>query len=223
MEYFFTILLALFTLLPVCAQEHNPENDHVRLTLTDGTVVEGYVQKYWSQGGMFKRMNTEFTMSPKADGKDAKSYDADKVCSIDFLTKSSDDGLFDHLVSQTVANPTTFNPKKTRRQFVYKEGEGSCGTIYWWNGVDQQNMQLGKLNVSTIYGIKLEGDSVIVPFMTGSVISLNAMRIRYKKTRPGLVDKVDRRVLKGGKKLWTAIAAEPMLFLKICEDFIDKK
>lgn len=69
--------------------------------------------------------------------------------------------------------------------------------MYWWNGVDSQNMQLGKMNISTIYGISLAGDSVVVPFMTGNVISLNAMRIRYKKTNPELVDYVDKRVLKG--------------------------
>lgn len=91
--------------------------------------------------------------------------------------------------------------------------------MYWWNGVDSQNMQLGKMNISTIYGISLAGDSVVVPFMTGNVISLNAMRIRYKKTNPELVDYVDKRVLKGGKRLWETIAAEPMLFLEICKDF----
>lgn len=59
--------------------------------------------------------------------------------------------------------------------------------------------------------------------MTGNVISLNAMRIRYKKTNPELVDYVDKRVLKGGKRLWDTIATEPMLFMKICEDYFEHK
>ena len=80
-------------------------------------------------------------------------------------------------------------------------------------------MQLGKINISTIYGFRMRGDEVVVPFMTGNVISLNAMRIRYKKTHPGFVDYVDKRVLKGGKRLWDAIASDPMLFVKICDNY----
>lgn len=220
------ILLMTISLLLTAtlgAQEHDPESDHVRVTLANGAVVEGYIQTYWVDGKLFKRMNTSFTMSEKPEGKDAKRYNAETVKSIDFVTPSSPDGRFDHMESQTVANPSTFKPKKTRRQFVHKEGETETGSVYWWNGIDQQNMQLGKMNISTIYGIKLKGDSVVVPFMTGNVISLNAMRIRYKQSRPGLVDFVDRRVLKGGKKLWTVISNNPMLFLKICGDYTLKE
>ena len=94
--------------------------------------------------------------------------------------------------------------------------------MYWWNGVDRQAMQLGTAGISTIYGVCLKGDSVIVPFMTGNVVSLNAMRIRYKKTHPGLADYVDRRVLKGGRRLWETIAYSPMLFLDICREYLEK-
>jgi len=218
------IIMFLFASMATYAQkEHTSEDDHVRVTLKNGTVVEGYIQTYWVSGKLFRRMNTSFTMSPKPDGKDTKHYSAETVQAIDFVTTSSADGRFDHLESHEVANPSTFSPNKTRWQFVYKDGDSPYGTIYWWNGIDQQNMQLGKMNISTIYGVRLKDTDVIVPFMTGSVISLNAMRIRYKKSHPGLVDYVDRRVLKGGKKLWAAIADEPMLFMRICGDFLDKQ
>lgn len=219
-------LIFLFAALAVslfadAQQNADAEKDHVRVTLNDGTTVEGYVRTYWVSGRLFKRMNTSFSMSSTPDGKDVVSYDADKVRSIDFVTKTSADGKYDHLESMLVANPSTFKPKATRRQFVYYEGAGKAGKIYWWNGVDSQNMQLGKMNISTIYGICLDGDDVVVPFMTGNVISLNAMRIRYKKTNPDLVDYVDKHVLKGGKRLWDRIATEPMLFMKICDDYFN--
>lgn len=217
------LIVSVACLCASAQQTGDKEKDHVRVTLSDGSVVEGYVQTYWVDGKLFKRMNTSFTMSPSADGKDARQYDAGKVRSIDFVQKTSADGKYDHLESMLVANPSVFKPKATRRQFVYKEGAGKVGDIYWWNGVDSQNMQLGKMNISTIYGICLSGDSVVVPFMTGNVISLNAMRIRYKKTNPELVDYVDKRVLKGGKRLWDTIATEPMLFMKICEDYFEHK
>lgn len=220
------LILFLFTAFAavLCAdarQTVDSDKDHVRVTLDDGTVIEGYIRTYWVDGKLFKRMNTSFKMSSTPDGDDIVSYDADKVRYIDFVNKTSADGKYDHLESILVANPSVFRPKSIRRQFVYKEGESRVGKIYWWNGVDSQNMQLGKMNISTIYGICLDGDSVVVPFMTGNVISLNAMRIRYKKTNPGLVDYVDKRVLKGGKRLWDAIAAEPMLFMDICEDYFN--
>lgn len=219
----FLFLFAAFSACAVAQETRDPENDHVRLTLTDGSTVEGYVQTYWVDGKLFKRMNTSFTLSPAPDGNNTVSYSADNVRSIDFVKKTSASGKYDHLESHLVANPSLLKPKKTIRQFVYKEDENEVGKMYWWNGVDSQNMQLGKMNISTIYGISLAGDSVVVPFMTGNVISLNAMRIRYKKTNPELVDYVDKRVLKGGKRLWETIAAEPMLFLEICKDFFNKK
>lgn len=220
------LILFLFTafaavLCTDARQTVDSDKDHVRVTLDDGTVVEGYIRTYWVDGKLFKRMNTSFKMSSTQNGDDIVSYDADKVRYIDFVKKTSVDGKYDHLESILVANPSVFRPKSTRRQFVYKEGESKVGKIYWWNGVDSQNMQLGKMNISTIYGICLDGDSVAVPFMTGNVISLNAMRIRYKKTNPGLVDYIDKRVLKGGKRLWDAIAAEPMLFMDICENYFN--
>lgn len=62
-------ILFLLSVFAVCvlanAQEHkNPEDDHVLVTLNDGTVVEGYIQTYWVDGKLFKRMNTSFKMSP---------------------------------------------------------------------------------------------------------------------------------------------------------------
>lgn len=212
--------LMLFTCVVINAQQSDDkEKDHVKVTLNDGRVVEGYIQTYWIEGKLFKRMNTSFKMSLTPYGKELVSYDADDVKSIDFV-KPSDAGVkYDHLESMLVANPSVFKSGKVRRQFVYKEGENKIAKIYWWNGVDSQNMQLGKMNISTIYGICLNGEDVVVPFMTGNVISLNAMRIRYKKSHPGFVDFVDKRVLKGGKRYWDAIADNPMMFLEICDEF----
>lgn len=218
------LTLAIAASLAASAQRTaDEERDHVRVTLSDGTVVEGYIKTYWTSGKMFKRMNTSFSMSPTPSGENATSYDADGVRSVDFVVKTSADGKYDHLESMLVANPSVFKPGKTRRQFVYKEGETEAGAMYWWNGVDSQEMQLGKVGISTIYGLRLAGDDVVVPFMTGNVISLNAMRIRYKKTNPGLVDYVDSRVLRGGKRLWDAIAARPMLFMEICEEYLNRE
>lgn len=220
------ILYLFFFSLSICTfaqPEDDSEKDHVRVTLADGTCIDGYVQEYWVSGKLFKRFNTSFTLSPKADGKDAVTYNADNVKCIEFVKKTSPDGKYDKLLSKVVANPSILKPKRTRKQFVYEEGGNEIGEIYWWNGIDSQNMQLGKMNITTIYGICLRGDSVIVPFMTGNVISLNAMRIRYKKTNPGLVDYVDKRILKGGKKLWDKLAYSPMIFLEICNEYFARQ
>ena len=88
----FLFLFAAFSACAVAQETRDPENDHVRLILTDGSTVEGYVQTYWVDGKLFKRMNTSFTLSPAPDGNNAVSYSADNVRSIDFVKKTSASG-----------------------------------------------------------------------------------------------------------------------------------
>lgn len=83
----FLFLFAAFSACAVAQETRDPENNHVRLTLTDGSTVEGYVQTYWVDGKLFKRMNTSFTLSPAPDGNNAVSYSADNVRSIDFMKR----------------------------------------------------------------------------------------------------------------------------------------
>lgn len=212
-------MLASITMASMAQSTTPAEEHHVKVTMANGDTISGYVQKYWFEGTLLKRPNYSFTMSPTPDGKGARQYDADEVTSITFTQKTSKDGRYDHLVSMPVATPTMFNKGKTKQCLVYVEQKGESGDIYWWNGYDQQDMQLGKLNISTIYGFRLKGDNVVVPFMTGSVVSLNAMRLRYKKTQPELVEWLDRQIMRGGKKLWTQMASQPGIFMDLCNEY----
>ncbi len=213
------VLLAFVPALPLLADGADSERDHVVVTLSDGTSVEGYIRQYWFDGKMFSKSNRKFKMSSTPSGSDIKEYTADDVKSVEFLKRGENGAYYPRLESRLVANPSTFKPGKVRRQFVYAEAHTAAGTIYWWNGYDSQRMQLGQIGISTIYGVCLSGDDVIIPFMTGNVISLNAMRILYKKKDPAFVDYVDKKILKGGRKMWDAIAADPSLFLDICEGY----
>ena len=207
-------------LSPLKANAQKSEMSRVRVTMNDGTQKEGNVTRYWSDGGGFKVMNRKFRM---IENGVEREYTADDVKAVDFVMKNPQSMLNENVVSADVANPTTFSPKKVKRQFVHIEGTTNEGTIYWWNGVDSQQMQLGSLTVSTIFGVKLAGEEIIIPFMTGNVISLNAMRIRYKKTaRKELVEYLDKRVLKGGQKLWDKIQRDPMLFLELINEYNNK-
>ena len=193
-------------LSPLKANAQKSEMSRVRVTMNDGTQKEGNVTRYWSDGGGFKVMNRKFRM---IENGVEREYTADDVKAVDFVMKNPQSTLNENVLSADVANPTTFSPKKVKRQFVHIEGTTNEGTIYWWNGVDSQQMQLGSLTVSTIFGVKLAGEEIIIPFMTGNVISLNAMRIRYKKTaRKDLVEYLDKRV--------------PMLFLELINEYNNK-
>ena len=204
-------------LSPLKAHAQQSEFSHVKVTMNDGTVKDGFVTRYWSDGGGFKVMNRKFRMME--NGKE-KEYTADEVKAIDFVMKNPESTLNENVITADVANPSTFYPNKLKRQFVHLEGTTDAGTIYWWNGVDSQKMQLGSLTVSTIFGVKLAGEDVVIPFMTGNVISLNAMRIRYKKTEyKGLVEYLDKRVLKGGQKMWDKIQRDPLMFLDLIAEY----
>lgn len=87
-KLFFLIIFIVVSACALAQEKRDPENDHVRLTLTDGSTVDGYVQTYWVDGKLFKRMNTSFTLSPGPDGNNAVSYNADNVKSIDFVKKT---------------------------------------------------------------------------------------------------------------------------------------
>lgn len=216
------VFLAFVMALPVFAEGDDDERNHVVVTLADGTTVDGYVRHYWFDGKMFSKPNRKFKMSSTPNSGDIKEYTAEEVKSVEFKKRGEDSAYYGLLESQDVANPSVFKPGKVTRQFVYAEKRTPEGAIYWWNGYDSQRMQLGQIGISTIYGVRLKGDDVIIPFMTGNVISLNAMRILYKKKDPAFVDYVDRKILKGGKRLWDAIASEPSLFLDICAEYPGK-
>ena len=205
---------------PVYAGDRDPEMDHVMVTMTDGRIVEGYVTAYWSETGLFKGLNRSFKMASTPGGDDERRYSAEEVSKVEFVKKTDASGD-DDIISADVANPTTFHPRKITRQFVHVEDSSEVGVIYWWIGIDRQQMQLGSMQVSTIYGVRLRGDSVIIPFMTGNVVSLNAMRIVYKKKDKRLVDYVDRRILKGGGQLWKLLAQRPSMFLDIVAEYYE--
>ena len=198
------------------------EQDHVLVTLNDGTKIEGYVTKYWSEPSTFSSMNRVFWLASGIDGNNPKRYSADEVKSIDFIVKISDRN-YEHVISAEVANPSTFKPHRSKKQFVHIEDSTSRGVIYWWNAIDSQQMQLGAVTMSTIYGVCFEGENIIVPFLTGNVISLNALRITYKKTeRKDLVEYLDKRILKGGSKLWNEVPRNPMMFMDFVEEYYSK-
>jgi|GEM_PF-29094 len=199
----------------------NNERDHVRVTMNDGSVRDGYVTRYWSDGGAFRVMNRKFTLR---EGATERELTADEVKAVDFVVPNPQSVINENVVSADVANPSTLHPRRVKRQFVHLEGTTDNGSIYWWNAVDKQQMQLGQLTVSTIFGVQLAGDSVVIPFMTGNVISLNAMRIHYKKTgRRVLTEYLDKRILKGGKSLWSNIQQSPTLLLDLIGEFNDNK
>ena len=49
------------------------------------------------------------------------------------------------------------------------------------------------------------------------------MWFEYKRSRRDFVEYVDKRVLKGGLRLWDSIAYNPMLFLEICRDYKEEE
>lgn len=217
-------LLLILALTVNCAAwgKDLTEQDHVRVVLNDGTRIEGYVTKYWSEPSTFGTMNRVFWLSSSIDGSNPVKYTADEVKTIDFIVKISDRN-YEHVVAAEVANPSTFKPHRSKRQFVHVEDSTALGVVYWWNAIDSQQMQLGTVTMSTIYGVCFEGESIIVPFLTGNVISMNALRIVYKKTeRKALVEYLDKRILKGGSNLWNKVPREPMMFMDFVEEYYSR-
>ncbi len=216
------LLLFLFLLSSVTVMTAQSDNDrdHVVVTLNDGTEVEGFVTRYWTENGLFGSVNRDFKMRP-VNSEEEKHYTADEVRKIRFVYSIYGENKED-VVSALVAHPTTFKPHRQLRQFVHLEDATSRGTIYWWNGIDSQRMQLGTATLTTIYGVRLDDDEVVIPFMTGSVVTLNVLRTIYKKKDRKLVDYLDQRILSGGKRLWDKMAQHPGMLLQFIDDYYSK-
>ena len=211
------LCLFLFAFITVMMAQGNNERDHVVVTLHDGTEVEGFVTRYWTENGLLGSVNCDFKMRP-LNTSEERHYNAEQVEKIRFIHAIYGNNK-ENVISAQVAHPTTFRPHRQVRQFVHIEDATSRGTIYWWNGIDSQRMQLGTATLTTIYGVRLADDEVIIPFMTGSVVTLNVFRNVYKKKDKKLVDYLDQRILSGGKRLWDTMSQHPGMLLQFIDDY----
>ena len=209
--------LLLFVSVCVMMAQTNDERDHVVVTLNDGKEIEGYITRYWTENGLLGSVNRSFKMVP-LESKEEVHYTAEEVQKVHFLQSVYGNNKED-VVSAQVAHPTTFNPRRQARQFVHFEDATDRGTLYWWNGIDSQRMQLGTATLTTIYGVRLKGDEVIIPFMTGSVVTLNVLRAFYKKRDKKMVDYLDQKILSGGKRLWENMAQHPGILLQFIDEY----
>ena len=211
------LCLFLSSFISVMMAQDNNERDHVVVTLHDGMEVEGFVTRYWTENGLLGSVNRDFKMRP-LNTSEERHYTAEQVEKIRFVHAIYGDNK-ENVITALVAHPTTFRPHRQVRQFVHIEDATSRGTIYWWNGIDSQRMQLGTATLTTIYGVRLADDEVIIPFMTGSVVTLNVFRNVYKKKDKQLVDYLDQRILSGGKRLWDTMAQHPGMLLQTIDDY----
>lgn len=211
------LCLFLFAFITVMMAQGNNERDHVVVTLHDGTEVEGFITRYWTENGLLGSVNRDFKMRP-LNTSEERHYNAEQVEKIRFIHAIYGNNK-ENVISAQVAHPTTFRPHRQVRQFVHIEDATSRGTIYWWNGIDSQRMQLGTATLTTIYGVRLADDEIIIPFMTGSVVTLNVFRNVYKKKDKKLVDYLDQRILSGGKRLWDTMSQHPGMLLQIIDDY----
>lgn len=211
------LCLFLFAFITVMMAQGNNERDHVVVTLHDGTEVEGFVTRYWTENGLLGSVNRDFKMRP-LNTPEERHYNAEQVEKIRFIHAIYGNNK-ENVISALVAHPTTFRPHRKVRQFVHIEDATSRGTIYWWNGIDSQRMQLGTATLTTIYGVRLADDEVIIPFMTGSVVTLNVFRNVYKKKDKKLVDYLDQRILSGGKRLWDTMSQHPGMLLQFIDEY----
>lgn len=82
------LLLAVMVMaIAVHARKNDdPEMRHVRLTMTDGTQVEGYIPKKH----MSWFLEYQVKLSDNPDGKKAKKYDAENLTKMEWLTPTEE-------------------------------------------------------------------------------------------------------------------------------------
>lgn len=86
MKIWLLLAVMVMTIAVHARKNDDPEMRHVRLTMTDGTQVEGYIPKKH----MSWFLEYQVKLSDNPDGKKAKKYDAENLTKMEWLTPTEE-------------------------------------------------------------------------------------------------------------------------------------
>ena len=183
--------LALFAALIFAAQAataakkpKDQEFRHIAITLCSGEVVDGYLHRNWSAETSYyalKKANYSLKIVPTPESDEVTKYTADEIDHLVFLEATENEPDGQRWDACPVARPSISNRYHSARQLVCLSKRGDNATIYWWNEVVTGGHRGQQRILTTIYGIRFDGDEVVYPF--GLLVPA-----LMKKNYPGLAE-----------------------------------
>uniref|UniRef100_A0AB33IYY8 Uncharacterized protein n=2 Tax=unclassified Prevotella TaxID=2638335 RepID=A0AB33IYY8_9BACT len=173
-----TLLLSVVSSVYGLAQ--NQEDRHIRLTLSSGEVVEGYIWRgWWADVSYYSLKSSKynaFTVTSSPNDKKTIEYDVRTVKSIDYVQKTKAYPNGEHWDAVEVMYP------RKSLKFCRLEGVSKHGAkLYSWRATDTTvNSKSAKTKFIWRYGVQF-GESTPVYYLFYSY-----MLHKLKKTNPDL-------------------------------------
>ena len=127
------------------------------------------------------RANYSLKIVPTPDSDEVTKYTADEIDHLVYLEATENEPDGQRWDACPVARPNISNRYHSARQLVCLSKTGENATIYWWNEVIMGGHRGQQRILTTIYGIRFNGDEVVYPF--GLLVPA-----LMKKDYPGLAE-----------------------------------
>lgn len=198
---------------------------HVVVTLTTGETVDGYVHRDWNTSVLsMKRANYSFKLVPVPDSKDAVKYTAEEVDNIVFTEPTEGNPEGARWESRGLYNPIIGNPDRATPTIMRVEKAGDNSTLYRWQAPDSDRMANGNtlLYISQYCGIRLGNDGPVYMFMKDGRPDMGYIKIRFRKSDPGLCDYILTYFTKGkeGKIHRKELTDDPTLMMRVYDEYL---
>ena len=136
-KFLLCVAMALFTSAAASAKDEDPESNHVVVTLSDGSQIDGYIRNDFKTGlkNFFSKTGTirqYINIGKERKGGETKRYSAKEVKEYRFTeaTEAFPDGAT--FVSDYINTPGLFKPHNCKRGFAQELNRTDCGSILLW-------------------------------------------------------------------------------------------
>lgn len=220
-------MMALMASPALPAKDDNPESNHVKVTLVDGTEIDGYLRNDLKTGlkNMFSKTGTirqYINVGAERKGGETTRYSAKDVKEYRFLeaTEAWPDGAV--FVSEYINTPGPFKPLNCKRGFAQEMNRTDCGKILRWTVTVQEGGRNTRIRYVPAIGVKFNGAKCAFPLFIDGGHS-NSILLHYlKKQNPELKKTIEQYFNKGkdAKAHRKELAENPSIILDLYADFI---
>ena len=226
-KFLLCVAMALFTSAAASAKDEDPESNHVVVTLSDGSQIDGYIRNDFKTGlkNFFSKTGTirqYINIGKERKGGETKRYSAKEVKEYRFTeaTEAFPDGAT--FVSDYINTPGLFKPHNCKRGFAQELNRTDCGSILLWTVTKQEGGQQTRIRYVPAIGVRFTGAKAAYSlFIDGS--HSDALLLNYlKKQAPDLKKMIEEYFDKGkdAKAHRKELKENPSIILDIYADYL---
>lgn len=227
LKFFVCGAIAMAAVAVAAAKDENPESSHVKITLVDGTEVDGYLRNDLKTGlkNMFSKTGTirqYINVGKERKGGETTRYSSKDVKEYRFLeaTEAWPDGAV--FVSEYISTPRMFKPNNCSRGFAQELDRTDCGKILRWTVTVQEGGQQVRIRYVPAIGVKFNGAKCAFPILVEGKHSAALLLNYLKKQAPELKKLIETTFYKGkdAKARRKELAENPSIMLDLYAEYL---